>query len=140
MNPTSRWRAHGDGGAAAVEFALVLPILVALLFGIVEFGFAFNTQISMTQAAREGVRVVALNLEDAGGNPISGVDATQDAFYAVAADMSRFSATVVDNCVDADPSDRARVSATYQYEPMLGAFLPAGPWELSTEAVMRCGG
>lgn len=49
-----------EGGGAAVEFALVLPILVLLVFGIVEFGGAFNTDLSVTHAAREGARLAAV--------------------------------------------------------------------------------
>lgn len=47
-------------GAVAVEFALVAPILLALLGGIVEFAHAFNLQISVTQAAREAARTMAI--------------------------------------------------------------------------------
>jgi Flp pilus assembly protein TadG len=54
-----------DGGAAAVELALILPILILLLFGIFEFGRAYNTQISLSGAAREGARVMAIT-NDAG--------------------------------------------------------------------------
>ncbi|MCJ7692193.1 MAG: pilus assembly protein [Sedimentisphaerales bacterium] len=43
-------------GATAVEFAIIFPILVSLIFGIIEFGlFIFNRQV-ITNAAREGVR------------------------------------------------------------------------------------
>ena len=49
-----------DSGAAAVEFALVLPLLLLLVFGLIDFGRAYSMQISLTQAAREGVRVAAL--------------------------------------------------------------------------------
>lgn len=49
-----------DRGAVAVEFALVAPILLALLAGIVEFSHAFNLQISVTQAAREAAREMAI--------------------------------------------------------------------------------
>ena len=49
-----------EQGAAAVEFAFVLPILLLLVFGIIEFGLVFNRYISVTHAAREGVRVYAL--------------------------------------------------------------------------------
>ena len=45
-----------DKGASAVEFALILPILVILVFGIVELGLAFNQYITITHAAREGAR------------------------------------------------------------------------------------
>ncbi|MGK3956920.1 TadE/TadG family type IV pilus assembly protein [Arthrobacter sp. R4] len=47
-------------GAVAVEFALVAPILLALIAGIVEFSHAFNLQISVTQAAREAARTMAI--------------------------------------------------------------------------------
>nr|WP_309304074.1 pilus assembly protein [Arthrobacter sp. CJ23] len=44
----------------AVEFALLAPILVLLLLGIMEFGRAYNAQVSLSNAAREGVRVMAI--------------------------------------------------------------------------------
>lgn len=53
-------RIKSEDGASAVEFALVLPILLLLVFGIIEFGFIFNRWITVTHAAREGVRVYAL--------------------------------------------------------------------------------
>ena len=49
-----------DHGAVAVEFALVAPILLALVAGIVEFSHAYNLQISVTQAAREAAREMAI--------------------------------------------------------------------------------
>ena len=49
-----------DRGAAAVEFALLLPLLLLLVFGIIDFGRALNAQITLTQAAREGARLDAL--------------------------------------------------------------------------------
>jgi Flp pilus assembly protein TadG len=57
----SSFRAQGrDHGAVAVEFALVAPILLALLAGIVEFSYTYNLQISVTQAAREAAREMAI--------------------------------------------------------------------------------
>ncbi len=49
MNKTKAARIpRGERGAAAVEFALVLPLLVALVLGIVDFGRAYNQQVSKT--------------------------------------------------------------------------------------------
>lgn len=55
-----RRRAHDDRGAAAVEFALVLPVLVVITFGIIEFGNAYGAQLAVTNAARVAARSVAV--------------------------------------------------------------------------------
>jgi Flp pilus assembly protein TadG len=60
-----RGRPARDRGAAAVEFALVLPLLLLLVFGLIDFGRALNAQITLTQAAREGARLAALGEPDA---------------------------------------------------------------------------
>jgi Flp pilus assembly protein TadG len=44
----------------AVEFALLLPLLVLLVFGIIDLGRVLNAQITVSQAAREGARLAAL--------------------------------------------------------------------------------
>lgn len=49
-----------DRGAAAVEFALLLPVVLLIVFGIIDFGRALNAQITLTQAAREGARLDSL--------------------------------------------------------------------------------
>src|SRR4029450_6907924 len=51
--------AHGEGGVPAVEFAILLPVLVIMLFGLIQFGIAFNTKIQATNRAREGARMAA---------------------------------------------------------------------------------
>ncbi len=53
-------------GAAAVEFALLLPLLVLLLFGMIEFGLAFNSRIQATNAAREAARRAVVGIDDWG--------------------------------------------------------------------------
>lgn len=66
-------RPDGDQGAVAIEFALVLPILVVLVFGIFQFGLYFNRQQGIHAAAREGARVAALS-ETTSDDVISRVD------------------------------------------------------------------
>lgn len=49
-----------ERGAAAVEFALILPILLILVGGVIDFGRLYYTQIQLANAARDGVRLAAL--------------------------------------------------------------------------------
>jgi hypothetical protein len=54
-----------DHGAAAVEFALVLPLLCVLLFGIMQFGYTFFEYNEVVAAAREGARSASIGKTDA---------------------------------------------------------------------------
>ena len=81
-------------GASLIEFAVILPILLALVMGIVEFGWIYTGYITITGAAREGVRLAARG-EDPGeistrvnnhsqfiinaGGSVNVVDITEDA-------------------------------------------------------------
>jgi hypothetical protein len=118
-------RAERDHGAAAVEFALVVPILLLLVGGILDFGFAFNAQISLTHAAREGVRVESLGTGDGAARAV-------DAFAAPAVDDVE--ATVVRACPHEDGA-AVLIEATYGF-----LILPFGDVQLSSQAVMRCNG
>ena len=51
---------RGEGGNALVEFALVLPLLMLVFAGIVDFGFLFQRYEVITNAAREGARLAVL--------------------------------------------------------------------------------
>jgi hypothetical protein len=50
-------RLRSESGASAVEFALLLPVLMLILFGIIEFGLALHRQAILTNASREGARL-----------------------------------------------------------------------------------
>src|SRR5450631_4836494 len=50
-----------DRGAEAVEFALVVPIFLLLVFGIVDFGYMINHDTMINNASREGARTGAVN-------------------------------------------------------------------------------
>jgi hypothetical protein len=67
--PKSRHRHRGgkhqhrkdrDRGVTVVEFAIIVPLLLMLVFGIVEFGRAYQARLTVSHAAREGVRVLAV--------------------------------------------------------------------------------
>ena len=50
-----------DRGAAAVEFALVVTILLVIVFGIINFGVVFSQQLTLNNAVREGARKAVVN-------------------------------------------------------------------------------
>lgn len=54
--PLSDLRRREEQGAAAVEFALVAPILFMLVFGIIGFGMVFAQELSLGNGARQGAR------------------------------------------------------------------------------------
>src|SRR5688572_12363237 len=54
-------RAGSEDGVALVEFALLLPVLALLLFGMLDFGKAFNYWIDETHLANEGARWAVVN-------------------------------------------------------------------------------
>jgi Flp pilus assembly protein TadG len=131
-------RPRGDrqSGAAAVELALVLPILLLLVFGIVDFGRAYNAKISLTQAAREGARARALGADAA---------ATTTRVQLAAGFLPAGSVSVAAGTpCPASPSatDVATVTATYTftYATPIGALagFAAGPVTLTGTGVMRC--
>ena len=62
-----------ERGVALVEFALVLPILLVLLFGMLDFGRAFNYWIDSTHLANEGARWAVVNKNPASAGDAAGL-------------------------------------------------------------------
>jgi Flp pilus assembly protein TadG len=58
---TKLHRIRDDRGQTMTEFALVLPILALLLFGVIQFGILFNNYITLTDAVRSGARKAAVS-------------------------------------------------------------------------------
>lgn len=75
MTPTRRTRRsiRDERGQSLVEFALVLPVLCLLIFGILEFGVAFNNYLTLTDSVRVGARKAAVSR--ASGDPCGDVRA-----------------------------------------------------------------
>lgn len=132
---------RSDRGAAAVELALVLPILLLLICGIVDFGRLYFTQITLTDGAREGVRVLAL--EGATGSGFTSTQAATDAQARVQDAVSGVDGTVSVTsgvCTDGDP---VTVTATTNFSFITPLPDLAGLLGISTvtgTGVMRCGG
>jgi len=65
-------RSRSESGVAAIELAIVLPLLMLILFGIISFGTVFYNYIVITNAAREGARWGAINSEVTTGDACTG--------------------------------------------------------------------
>jgi Flp pilus assembly protein TadG len=66
-------------GTAVVEFAVILPLLLLIVFGIVEFGLIFYNQAILTNASREGARRAIVYRTDGSNNRIYSGTAIEDA-------------------------------------------------------------
>lgn len=59
LSGVKRWL-QDDHGAQVAEFAILLPILLMLVFGIIDFGRGFFSWVILTNGAREGARAAAV--------------------------------------------------------------------------------
>lgn len=59
-----RWRTRGERGQSLVEFAMVLPLLLLVLFAIIDFGRIYQGHVTLTNAVREGARLGAVGESD----------------------------------------------------------------------------
>ena len=121
-----------ERGAAAVEFALVAPLLLLMVLGIAEFGRAYHVQTTLSQAAREGVRVMALQNDPAGA-----VAATR----AAAPDLTLTNITVIpSSCVANGTAPAATATVTVTLRLAFATRLFGTGVTLTGRGVMRCNG
>ena len=109
------------------EFALVMPILLFLLLGIIQFGIVFNNYVTLTDAVRAGARkgAVARRLS----NP-SGAVQTQVRNSATDLKQSNLSVTVTSTFA---PGSDVTVTATYPYSiSLLGLVVKSGSLHSTT--------
>ena len=86
-HPGSARRRHQTRGQAMVEFALVLPVFVMLLVGMMDMGFALYSKMTVINAAREGARA-AVDAPDYSKVPTLVTAAVQSAASGTSVDMS----------------------------------------------------
>ena len=119
-----------ERGSVAVEFALLAPVLVMLLLGIMEFGRAYNVQISLSSAAREGVRVMAI-----GNDATAARTAAKNAATALKPALTDANITV--SPATCTTGAQVTFTITYTLATMTGI---AGPFPMQGKGVMVCGG
>jgi Flp pilus assembly protein TadG len=142
-----------------VEFALVFPLLLLLMFGVMDFGFYFFVQHSLQFATREGVRLalVGRTINDGSGNPMSRVASIVQTIQTKAAVAVRpadvtVSVFPVDVATFSDPSGwqttqdaglpgsymRVRSRYTYRFiTPLIGALVPGRSKVIEVQATYR---
>ena len=128
-------RLHDERGAAAVEFAFIVPLLIMLVLGIVEFGHAFQVQGTLSAAAREGARVMALE-----SDPAAARAAVQDAAQSLDPAITAGQITVTPSSCPSTGGGSTNVRVTIDYPmPFLTGFFGATV-DLTGTGVMRCNG
>jgi Flp pilus assembly protein TadG len=124
-----------ERGATAVEFALIVPLLIVLVLGIVEFGHAFQVQGTLSAAAREGVRLMALQ-----NDPAAARAAVRNAATSLKPGITDAQIVISPaSCpVLNGGSTSVRLTITYPM-PYLTGFFGTG-LNLTGTGVMRCNG
>ncbi|REE96811.1 TadE-like protein [Thermomonospora umbrina] len=120
---------RGDRGASAVEFGLVVPLMMLIVFATVDFGRLMFAQIIVTQAAREGARAAAVTGSE---------DAVDTRVNLAAEPLSGVTAGWSGPCPpDATPTVTVSVSVVYSFDFVL---LPMGDISLTSRGVVQCQG
>lgn len=136
LRSKSKQKLANDQGAAAVEFALLLPVLTLIIIGMMVFGLILNNYLEITHAAREAVRWAALR------EPLSEVENKAEA-AAPGIDWSKATITrtgVVDPVDDSDQGNPVTVTITYditEIKGMLATFEAILPDQILSSATQR---
>ncbi len=121
-------RQRNAAGVSAIEFGLVLPVLIAILMGIIDYGHVYFVRLTMTNAAREGARVGATRTAD---QAVPAAVAAASAYLATAGVSASVEATAPS---DADPAVEVLVTLD-PFVPLVG--LVPTPGSMHVSAAMR---
>jgi Flp pilus assembly protein TadG len=133
----------GESGVALVEFALVLPVLLVILLGMLDFGKAFNYWIDETHLANEAARWAAVD-KNPGAGTLQSYIQQQATTEELRAGGSASVPTAAQVCVSfpagtsrvGDPV-KVTVTTTYNWLPFLSDKLSVASSTISGSAVMR---
>jgi Flp pilus assembly protein TadG len=109
-----------------VEFTLVLPVLLVVLFGIIQFGITFNNYVALTDSVRAGARLATVSRYSS--TPVA--DTAGRVKTSSSLDPTKVSVTVTSTWVHGDD---VVVAATYPYSiSLLGVVIASGNLTSST--------
>ena len=119
---------RSDRGQTMVEFALVVPVLCLVIFGMIQCGILFNNYITLTDATRVGARKAAVSRQTA--DPVGlAVTATKNA----ASGLTTPPLTVTVTATAWSPGADVSVEATYPYSlNILGIVVASGTLKSKT--------
>ena len=125
-------RLKSERGQATVEFALVLPILLLLIGGIINFGWVFGNQLLTQNAAREAARYAAIHYYDSSVDDDRAVAADIVVARAPTINSPVVTLTVVGETVT------VKVSSSVNFlTPLISELFPDGKCTITTQCVMR---
>ncbi len=130
MNWQEKQTDNSVRGAAAVELAVVLPLLLTLVFGIIEFGWVFMVRETLTNSSREGARVAVLQgstEQDIRDRVAASMNPTGLSTYTV--QISRSS--------PGNPNEIVKVLIPYADVSLLGGYFGPTDFNLGATTVMR---
>ncbi|MBI4358324.1 MAG: pilus assembly protein [Candidatus Omnitrophica bacterium] len=135
MKKTKRFRTLGKG-SAMIEMTLILPLVVMLIIGVVEFSRVLMVKQVITNAAREGARAGAIRLDDSGALSTA-LSVSQN--YLTSSGVSLDPATVNSSFVTTGGSSAVEVTISYDYNSTLSHWIPGIPGVLTLQsaAIMR---
>lgn len=128
-------RLGSERGAVAVEFALVVPLLLVLLFGIISVSRAFQVQGTLSGAAREAARAMAIQ-NDVGAAKSAAVFAASTSSLPLSPGDVSISPTT---CTGKPATQNITVTITSRFQPA-GSFAGGMSFDITSKAVFRCGG
>jgi Flp pilus assembly protein TadG len=118
-----------------VEFALIAPLLLLLVVGIAEFGRAFQVQGTLSAAAREGVRAMALQNNQAAARAMA-----ESVAASLTPQLTDAQITITPASCPVTYTTGASVRLTISYRlPFMTGLFGAGV-QMSASGVMRCNG
>ncbi len=127
MSAKRGWRRRA---AAVVELAVVTPLLLTLLLGIMEYGRRFMVNQTLIQAAREGCRVAVLQ-----GSSETDIR-NRIATYMNSAGLSRYTVTIT-RATAADPTETVQVSVNRSDVTLFGTYFGSTSGTMSSSCSMR---
>ena len=133
----------GDRGASLVEFAMVMPFLLVLLFGVIDFGWTLSQNMDLRSTANFGARAASVS-EVSGSNADDRLADLVAQIQARASQLDEGSvevAVAVENAngngLLGDPGDDVVVCLRYPFESLTGLLSPFINGKSETLAVMR---